>query len=95
MPPSPVYCERLLPSTRMRWLAGADCPAERGRRFRGASRGLRPCAGRIAGDSGLPVGLRPAGSPHASGALGPAALLPAHLRAPAPKAPSRAGRTRN
>lgn len=32
---SSTYCERLLPSTRMRWLAGADCPAGRGRRFRG------------------------------------------------------------
>lgn len=49
---SSTYCERLLPSTRMRWLAGADCPAERGRRFRempagacapvpGASQGTR------------------------------------------------------
>ena len=62
---------------------------------RGASRGLHPCAGRIAADSGLPGGLRPAGSPHAPGALGPAALLRAHLRAPAPKAPGRAGRTRD
>lgn len=32
---SSTYCERLLPSTRMRWLAGADCPAGRGHRFRG------------------------------------------------------------
>lgn len=50
---SSTYCERLLPSTRIRWLAGADCPAERRRLLqRGVSQGLHPCAGHITAASG-------------------------------------------
>lgn len=77
---SSTYCERLLPSTRMRWLAGADCPAGRGRCFREAPRPGRPspapccCMARPSpGPLGL-AGWAPAGSPGALGVPSPGAL---------------------
>lgn len=47
---SSTYWERLLPSTRMRWLAGADWPARQNRRVRG--RGRPGCSSRVHGAGG-------------------------------------------